>query len=108
MMAAKAKRTKARGDARADAELRLEGLEVEVEEVLVPVEELVLLADVLLLEPVVVVELEAVAEELDEDVVVVLPDELDPVEVELPLEVEDAEDEEAEEEAAPARVNCML
>lgn len=43
-MAAKAKRTKARGDARADAELRLEGLEVEVE-VLVPVEELVLLAD---------------------------------------------------------------
>lgn len=111
-MAAKAKRMKARGDASPEAELRLEGLEVEDVEVLLPVEVevLVLLADVLLLERVDEVKLEAaVTEELVEDKVVVLPDELEPVEVELALlepEVEDADDE--TEEALPARVNWTL
>lgn len=113
-MAVKAKRTKARGDAMPAAELRLEGLEVEDEEVLLPVEVLVLLADALLLEPVEEVKLEAaVAEELDDFEVTVLPDELERVvveaEVELALlepEVDDAEDE--MEEALPASANWTL
>lgn len=55
-MAVKAKRTKASGDARPAAELRLDGLEVP--EMLLPVEVLVLVADVLLPELVDDVELE--------------------------------------------------
>jgi hypothetical protein len=116
MRAATAKRTKASGEATLAAPERDDG-EV-VEEVLLPVEELVLLpdddVDLAVLLAALEVELETrVALEVEAELVV-LPDEvldpvllvLDPEDVEEP--VEEADDEDKEAEALPAKVNCSL